>query len=368
MMTDARLTFVVASTQRRGAEVFGTQLVDGLRAGGWSVDFLALADRPPRTPSIPAQPLSSSPPDRLGRLNAGVVRSLRSRLGAHRSAVVLANGSSTLQYSLAAAWLRRPRPAIAYSSVGEPLYWAADFRRRATYSAMLRGVDRVFAVSAATGRQLIDGLGVPEQKLRVLPTGVPRDLLDLERAHHGGPLRVLFLGSLSLEKDPVAAVEVVLRAAKTAPIEVRFAGEGPLAPEVAEHLRSGGMSDRADLLGSVESIRPLLQWADVLLSTSRTEGLPGVILEAAAAGIPAVAFDVGGVSDAVKDGRTGRVVAAADVEAAADALVAYHHDRSLRDTHGSAARRLVAEMYTMEHAVQRYDRALRELLAGRGAR
>ena len=361
----ARLTVLVTSGQRRGAEVFGERLAAGLPAHGWDVDFISLASGPAETTaSVSAESLSSTPPGQLGRLDIPIVRTLRDRLRHHRTDVLLANGSSTLQYSVAAARTMRSRPAIAYGSIGEPTYWARSARQRALYQFFLRMVDRVFSVSEATGRQLVDQFGVKSAKLRVLHTGVPHALLDISPIPRAEELHVLFLGSLSTEKNPLAAVEIVRRVRETLPARLRLVGGGHLADDVAAAAAAAGIGEAVELVGSVDDVGPHLAWADVLVLTSKTEGLPAAPLEAAAASVPVVAFDVGGVGETLIDGVSGRLVPAGDIDAAAKAVVELGEDEESRRTAGEAGRTLILNDFTVEDAVGRYADALQELLGG----
>lgn len=361
-----RLTIVVTSTQRRGAEVFGERLAVGLPDHGWEVDFVSLAAGPRDvTASVSAHPLSSMTPAELRRLDFTIVGRLRQRLREHGTDVVLANGSSTLQYGVAAARYIRRRPAIAYGSIGEPTYWARSLRQRALYQLLLRMVDRVFSVSERTGTQLVEEFGVKRSKLRVLHTGVPRQLLTIEPMPREDEIHLLFVGSLSQEKDPLAAVEILRRVAATTPARLRLVGTGPLADEIVRIAGGLGLSDVVELTGSVDDVAPHFAWADVLLLTSRTEGLPAAPLEAGAAALPVVAYDVGGVADTVIDRVTGHLVSPGDVEAAAAAVVGLAQDEPARQAAGQAARTLILNDFTVEDAVTRYDEALRELLESR---
>ena len=147
---------------------------------------------------------------------------------------------------------------------------------------------------------------------------------------------VAWVGSFGPEKRPVAAVEAV---AATAGAWLLMAGEGALEPEVraaCERLLPG----RHRLVGVVSPLDPLWSAADVVLLTSSTEGMPGVLIEAALHGVPAVAVQVGAVPELVIDGVTGRVVpsdaTAARLAAALVEVRANHVD------FGSAARRHAA--------------------------
>ncbi len=184
---------------------------------------------------------------------------------------------------------------------------------------------------------------------------------------HDPPLRILFLGSLSAEKDPMAAVEVLTELTADTPAVLRMVGSGPLDSSIADAARSNGNEKTLELVGSVPDVRPHLAWADVLVLTSRTEGLPAATLEAAAAGIPSVAFDVGGVSETIIDGVTGKLVGAGDIQGAADALRAYARDPEARRAAGAAARAMAEGTFTLAAAMERYDRALTDLALPSGA-
>lgn len=365
-----RLTIVISSTQRRGAEVFASQLAEALPARGWVVDLVALADRPAGVEGVVgATPLSEKAPGRLGRLDASIVAALRRRVAVHSSQVVLANGSSTLQYGVAAVRTLPRRPLLVYASIGEPLYWAADARRRLTYRLMLGLTDHVVSVSGPTARQLTERLGVPSDKVSVLHTGVPAEFLSIPvESHDDGQLRILFAGSLSAEKNPLAALEVFRRVRAVVPARMCFAGAGALDAQLADAAVAAGVAEDVELAGSVRDMRPVFEWADVLLLTSRTEGLPGIALEAAAAGVPVVGFDVGGVVEAIVDGVTGVVVPADDVDAAAAALIRLGTDEDWWGAASAAGRESVRNHFTMAHAIERYDRALRTVIETRGSR
>ena len=132
---------------------------------------------------------------------------------------------------------------------------------------------------------------------------------------------MLFLGSLTAEKDPLAALDAVERAGRSVPVRMRVVGGGAQERVLGEKVERCGLGAEVELVGVVADVLPHLEWADVLILTSATEGLPGAVLEAAFAGLPTVGFDVGGVSEAVIDGSTGRLVARGDIDALSAVLV-----------------------------------------------
>jgi glycosyltransferase involved in cell wall biosynthesis len=228
-------------------------------------------------------------------------------------------------------------------------------------------VDLVIAVSEATRRQMITELGVAPDKVVVLESGVPEAFISEGRTSHGGPFRLLWVGSLSREKDPEAAVRVVQRALASSDVVLRIVGDGPLRDDLASLIVEESMSRAVELVGSARDVLAHLSWADALLLSSRTEGLPGSVLEAAASGIPSVAFDVGGTKEVVLDDVTGKLVRSGDEDAMVEAIIELARDEGKRRKMGTAAQRMVRERFLMEHAVDRYHRVLLErFLPGEG--
>jgi glycosyltransferase involved in cell wall biosynthesis len=356
---------VLTSNRRRGAEVFGAQLAEGLRSTGWSIQTVALA-ADSGGPVVDADPLVDELPSELGRLNSTVVRELRKRIRTSRPDVVLANGSATLKYTAAAQVGMRNRPAFVYASIGEPSYWAKGRLRRLLQRWLLRRVDAVAAVSTATAKQLTGAFGISPEKVQVAYTGVPDRYLGWSHNQQpGNDLRIVMVGALTREKQPQVGVLVLAELVKIHPAVLRMVGAGNLSDTVhAEALRLA-VADRLELVGTVEDVGPHIEWADVLLLTSSTEGLPGVILEAAAAGVPSVAFDVGGTREAVIDGVTGFVVQPGDVAAAARRLGDLADNPHRLTELGRAAKERVRSDFRMIHAIERYEALLTKAIERR---
>src|SRR4029078_4819216 len=82
-------------------------------------------------------------------------------------------------------------------------------------------------------------------------------------------------------------------------------GDGPMRADMVSLATRLGIADRLHLPGREDDIGPRYKAMDVVLLTSRHEGLPNVLLEAQSLGVPVVAPDVGGMSEVVAHGVTG---------------------------------------------------------------
>jgi glycosyltransferase involved in cell wall biosynthesis len=142
-------------------------------------------------------------------------------------------------------------------------------------------------------------------------------------------------------------------------------GDGPLAGEARECARRRGVAERVEFLGSVHSVWPVLARAHVFALSSDYEGLPVALVEAMAAGLPAVASDVDGNTDLVHPGRTGLLFPPGNAAACADRLVTMLSDDRSRDRMGRAARELAQE-WRMDRCVARYFELYRRLIRGTG--
>jgi glycosyltransferase involved in cell wall biosynthesis len=92
-------------------------------------------------------------------------------------------------------------------------------------------------------------------------------------------------------------------------------GDGPLSEAVAARFAEADLAASLHMPGQVENVPDYLAAMDLFWLTSKTEGLPNVLIEAQFSGVPIVAFDVGGVGETFLDGETGALVPPNDVEA-----------------------------------------------------
>ena len=162
-----------------------------------------------------------------------------------------------------------------------------------------------------------------------------RDVIASEVAKarsYDGELRLITVGRLDPEKNPLLIADVLSRLVDGGrPWRLLVCGDGSLRAELAERLRALGVAERAELPGNVPygpRLVELYRSSHALLHTSWTEGLPQVLVEAFAAGVPVVATDVGGIRDAV--GNAVRLIAPGDPDAAASELEAIASDPGLR--------------------------------------
>jgi glycosyltransferase involved in cell wall biosynthesis len=119
-------------------------------------------------------------------------------------------------------------------------------------------------------------------------------------------------------------------------------------------------------LNSREALVAAYAAADVFVLPSREDNLPNTMLEAMSCGTPVVAFDTGGISEAVVDGLTGRLVEPGNVAEMAEVIVSMASQGELRSSMGAASRKTILESFSVEVQVKGYLRLFHTLLREAG--
>jgi glycosyltransferase involved in cell wall biosynthesis len=161
------------------------------------------------------------------------------------------------------------------------------------------------------------------------------------------------VGRLTWEKDFETYLRALARVREHRPVRGIILGEGPQRPALQELSRTLGLDEDVRMPGFVTNPTAFMAHAAVFVMSSRTEGLPTVLIEALAAGAPVVSTDCpSGPREVLRDGEFGTLVPVGDAEALASAILARL---------GEPRRRVPAEAwkpYTLETAVDGYLRLL----------
>lgn len=241
-----------------------------------------------------------------------------------------------------------------------PFFWLAGWLMESVWRALGMLVPVV-----AVGPELADHYRRSREVLEITVSLIrASELIEPANAltrSYDGELRVLSVGRLDEEKNPLLLAEALARLNKgSRDWRLVVCGEGQLREALEERLAELGQSGRADVLGYVafgEDLTARYRESHVLLHTSWTEGLPGVLPEAFAAGLPAVAADVGGIRAAIGDAAL--LVPPGDAPAAAAAVRSIAEDEQVRGRLVEAGHR-----YAVAHTMEAETRRVAELLRG----
>jgi len=225
---------------------------------------------------------------------------------------------------------------IRHRFPGNPLALGAGHALEQSFRRLARRCPTVVVGSEL--ERTFAGRGAPVLSI-VVSQIATADLVPVEEAlarSWEGELRLLSVGRIEPEKNPVLLVDVLarLRAADDR-WRLEVVGEGRETAALSHRAAELGVAGALRLSGYVAAGEPLAERyrsSHAFLHVSLTEGVPSVLFEAQAAGLPVVATDVGGVGSVVDHERTGLLVPPKDARAAAAALDRIAADAELRRT------------------------------------
>jgi glycosyltransferase involved in cell wall biosynthesis len=278
--------------------------------------------------------------------------------------------------SLLALWraLKVQRPDILVPLTAVPNIWGRVFGKihglpavvatcrgggaiKRQHERLLRGLAVHHIVNAEPLRQALVGMGRPEAKITCIANGVdteyftppPDDLRPVREV-------VLCPARFCEDKDH----ETLIRAFETTVArrpraELWLVGDGPLRTRVRTLAARSPVRGNIRTYPSAADPRPFFQQASVVTLSSVREGLPNVILEAMAMGLPVAATAVGGIPDVVEPERTGLLCPPRNPEALGENIATLLADEQKRIAFGKNARQRAVTDFSMETMVRRHE-------------
>ena len=221
---------------------------------------------------------------------------------------------------------------------------------------------------------------VPKHKIRYIPNGVDIDRFkpnldararlrrDLSFGSAGPDFVWLAVGRLDPQKDYPTMLRAFANVVGIHPqARLLIAGDGPLRPSMEKLARKLGLIGQISFLGIRRDVPELMNAADAYVMSSAWEGMPNVLLEASATGLPIVATNVGGNSEIVLDGKTGFLVPPKDPEALAQAMLRLMElPEEERRKMGQAGREHISANFNLGRVVGMWESLYRDLLRRKG--
>jgi glycosyltransferase involved in cell wall biosynthesis len=177
------------------------------------------------------------------------------------------------------------------------------------------------------------------------------------------------VGRLSLEKDHRTFLDAARFVLSRRP-ETRFliVGDGVLRGQIEADIHRWGLTDAVIVLGERRDVLELIRRLDVLVLTSRSEGFPNVLLEAAAVGTAVVTTAAGGAAECVEDGRTGFVVPCRNSWAVGERVLQLLVKPDLRTRFAEAGKRRAETVFAADQAARAMESCYRDGLDRSGRR
>jgi glycosyltransferase involved in cell wall biosynthesis len=221
--------------------------------------------------------------------------------------------------------------------------------------------DRTITVSEYDRQLALRARILPPERVVTVHNGMPDVGPALRADPSRTPPRLVMIARYGPQKDHPTLLRA-LAGLKDLPWELDLVGDGPLATQTKELAAALALTDRVHFLGQRMDVDRILAAGQISLLITNWEGFPLSILEAMRANLPVVASAVGGVGESVRDGETGYLVPAGEVDPLRDRLRRLLLDPALRVRLGNAGRAAYERQFTLDHTVSKTIEVYRDVL------
>jgi glycosyltransferase involved in cell wall biosynthesis len=217
----------------------------------------------------------------------------------------------------------------------------------------------------------VEGYDIPTSKLHMIPLGVdaagefnPARVRPLDSSQKDGRVKIIYPGRLTEQKDPLLMLDVIKAVvARNHPVQVDVVGDGPLEPAVRARVAELGLQQHVRLHPPTTELPRWLRDSDILLMTSLFEGIPCVIYESLAMGVPVVAPALSGNIELMGDTGGLLVDPRDDVNAYADAVSRLITDREQAQRLGAGGRERMLQSFSTRRMASEHEQLYETLLA-----
>lgn len=282
-----------------------------------------------------------------------------------RPDVVVLHGFGAYSYGALAAHLLEVRPLVVRYEHNPELYGPL-------YRLFSAGTARWVHSSIAVSRYVLDYVnraGTMLPRAEVIDNGVRLEpYLSIRVAPFFDPERtpvVVMPARLDVQKDHATLLDAVaIVTSKGQPIDLRFAGVGPIEQQLRERATALGIT--VSFLGYRSDMAQVIADADIVALSTRYEGFGLVLVEAMAALRPVIATATTAIPEVVQDGVEGLLVPPGDPTGLANAILTLVRDRDRARRMGAAGRVRAVERFSLERMIMRFESHLERALVARG--
>ena len=308
-----RVLQIIQKCQLRGAEVFACQLSDELNKGNNVVDIVYLFDTGVSLPfSLKFTSLHGNIKRRFWDFPA--YKRLANIIADGNYDLVQANACDTLKYAVLSKRIFKWKTPIIFRNANKMSAFFKGIWHHKFNRWLLSHCHYIISVSENCRRDIISIFPQAQASSETITIGtydfsdvIPRPLTN-ER-----PV-IINIGSLVPEKNQSFLIDVFKTFKQKNNGTLIVVGEGKLREYLENKVRVEGLTGQIIFTGATTDVIPLLKSADLLLLTSKIEGLPGVILESLSCGVPVISSDVGGIPEIISDGHTGFLIRDSNVQ------------------------------------------------------
>ena len=371
MPVPRRISFLITELDHGGAERALVRIVTGLDRSLWEPQVISLDNRGPLTEPLKAAGIP------VTAIGAGRIRSPQ---GLWRATIGLARCLKEQRPEVLQTFLFHANITgrLAAKRAGVPVVVSGirvaekRGRWRLTLDRLTDHlVSRHVCVSQSVADFSISESGLPESKVVVIPNGVDVERFALaeptDLSQFGIPkdaVTILSVGRLDEQKNPFGLLQSFAEIADRHPrAHLLFVGHGPDEAVLKKAIARQKLESRVYLAGWQADVPGIMQACDLFVLASKWEGMPNVLLEAGAAGIPIVSTRVEGAEEIITSGECGVLVGISQQDELANSISDCLNTPQSAQLRASRLQGVIREQFTWYSVVESYSRLYASLLA-----
>jgi len=204
----------------------------------------------------------------------------------------------------------------------------------------------------------------PRSKIVVIKNGIDTNHFDkqkfpnIKREYFGLPSNKIIavtVGNFRHQKGHDFLLDVIKSfAPKLENTHFVWVGRGALKQTMEQKIASAYLAEKITMLGYIKDVRPILAYSDIFVLPSREEGMPRALMEAMSMSLPAVATDVGGTNEVIKNGKNGFLADFGDTETFGNHIKKLVDNTNLRLQTATEARKCIVEHFDISTIANQY--------------
>jgi len=348
-----KLLCIDTTPVRRGAQVFVHDLSVFLNNNGWEVKKVYLY-KFPNAGMLSLNPLDESLQgdpnhffEKIPTIHPVLVKKIINIVKEFEPDWILLNGSRTLKYGAWLKFLYKNTPQLVYRVIDSAVYWnKMSFTQLYYKKWVIPSMDAAVGASSKSLQEMVQFYSF-KGPAKAIPRAVNvhhfegfanKSTCRTQLGIDSEAFVLIFLGNLTKQKRPDRFLQVISILKPLIPnLKAMMVGDGPLRSEVENQINQLSLNDVVSCEGYQTDVRAFIAASNVLVLTSDTEGMPGVVLEAAGMSIPSVAAEVGGIKEFIEEFETGITVKCDDVNEYVTQLLYLYNNPSKLISMGNAA-------------------------------
>ena len=247
---------------------------------------------------------------------------------------------------------------------------------RCTYALVKNKIDKFIAISRKTGNDLIRDFRVDSRKVVVVHNGVEVEKFPWKESLEAFKERLIkkesilgYFGVIGYGKGVDSLIEAFpLVLGQFPKAKLLIVGEGPDKLSIQQRVQELGIENSVQFLPWVGDITEIMSAFDIFVLPSKAEGMPWTVLESMACAKPVIATAVGGIPEAVEDGKTGILLPDSNPESIARAVCSLFENPEMALNMGRLGRKRIEENFTAFHEMQKIEELYNSFIKTKGER